>query len=170
MNQYTLFRKWVKNSLDFHLIYKDYEGFFIVTNGYTAFKINKSNKTYSDILKKETFQNLKNNFYIYNRRLSEFNDLKLSEYFKSNGKFNTEITKIIYDYDPKIKARLLKNSNNSLVFINEKNLNFLYNIEQYKIYSDLPLNPVIFISSEIQFLIFPLRIMDFPYTINKKGV
>ncbi len=71
MTDIKLFERWVKKSLKEHFIFKPYKGFFIVTNGYVGFKIANKCRSYRTVIKEQTFQDLKEDFKIYNRKIEK---------------------------------------------------------------------------------------------------
>ncbi|MCW6112169.1 nitrate ABC transporter ATP-binding protein [Clostridium sporogenes] len=164
MTEIKLFERWVKKSLKEHFIFKPYKGFFIVTNGYVGFKIANKCRSYRTVIKEQTFQDLKEDFKIYNRKIEKISGPDLEKEFDISKK--KKAIKMPFVYDNIFKARIFK-SEGELIFIDD---NFIKNIDlyNYDIYAGDPVNPLVFYSKDISYLTLPIRMCDFEYEIKEK--
>lgn len=168
MNTMKKFEKWVKDSIKFRLIFRKYEDCYVVTNGYTAFKISSSNTKILDILKQQTFQTLSEDFNINERKinLKVFNSSNFYSLFDLTNKKIANKTNFIYE--DLFKTRIF-NVEGINIFINEEYLKYI-NMSELDIYGGTDLEPIIFHSDELDYLVFPVRILKFPYEIKIKQI
>lgn len=166
MTTEKLFEKWVKKSIKDHFLFKKYDEYYIVTDGYMAFKIDISNEKIVNIIKEHTFQSLESNFNIINKKI-DFKELKidLTCKFDITDKMETEKTSFIYD-SSEYRMRIFANQNEK-IFLNENLLKYI-NVNEYSLYSTNPISPMIFYSENFSCLMLPVRMLDFPYEIKLK--
>ncbi|NEZ47618.1 nitrate ABC transporter ATP-binding protein [Clostridium niameyense] len=163
MKEIKLFEKWVKRSLNEHFVFKSYEDFSIVTDGYVGFKISNKCKNYRRVIKEQTFQDLKEDFKIYNRKIEKIGVADIQKEFDISNK--EKAIKMPFVYDNVYKARIFKNQE-QLVFVKD---DFLKNIDlyNYEIYAGDPLHPLVFYSKDVSYITLPIRMCDFQYEIKE---
>ncbi|AJE11176.1 nitrate ABC transporter ATP-binding protein [Clostridium botulinum] len=163
MTDIKLFERWVKNALTNTFVFIPCKKFFVVIDEYTGFKISNKLSSYKKVIKKQTFQDLKNGFCVKNGELREWGNLNVLEYFDMSNKIEATMLPFVYE-DSYCKMQIFK-VNNELIFINKELLKNI-NIRHYEIYAESPVTPVIFKSEDITYVTLPIRMNDFKYTIK----
>ncbi|NFB33174.1 nitrate ABC transporter ATP-binding protein [Clostridium botulinum] len=165
MTDIKLFERWVKNALKDQFVFMPCEKFFMVIDGYTGFKIPNKFSSYKKVIKKLTFQDLKSGFSVKKGELREWNNLDiLLEYFNISNK--TKTTMLPFTYDRSTKMQIFK-ANDELIFVDKQLLKNI-NIENYEIYAESPITPLVFESEDITYITLPIRMNGFKYTIEEK--
>ncbi|EDT84731.1 hypothetical protein [Clostridium botulinum] len=164
MTDIKLFERWVKNALKDQFVFMPCEKFFMVIDGYTGFKIPNKFSSYKKVIKKLTFQDLKSGFSVKKGELREWNNLDiLLEYFNISNK--TKTTMLPFTYDRSTKMQIFK-ANDELIFVDKQLLKNI-NIENYEIYAESPITPLVFKSEDITYITLPIRMNGFRYTIEE---
>ncbi|AUN25425.1 nitrate ABC transporter ATP-binding protein [Clostridium botulinum] len=166
MTDIKLFERWVKNALKDQFVFMPCEKFFIVIDGYTGFKIPNKCKSYKKIIQGYTFQDLENSFFIRDREINKTNKYKkldMLEHFDMSNKTKCEMLPFVYEKSDKMQ---IFKANNDLIFINKELLKNI-NIENYEIYAESPVTPLVFKSHDITYITLPIMMNGFRYTIEE---
>ncbi|APU60211.1 nitrate ABC transporter ATP-binding protein [Clostridium botulinum] len=163
MTDIKLFERWVKNALKNTFVFNPYKEFFIVIDGYTGFKIPNKFSSYKKVIKKQTFQSLKSGFCVKNGELKKWDSLNALKHFDMANK--TKATMLPFVYEKSDKMQIFK-ANNDLIFINKELLKNI-NIENYEIYAESPVTPLVFKSQDITYITLPIMMNGFRYTIEE---
>jgi hypothetical protein len=159
-SELRMFSRWVKKSINNRFVFKRYDDYCAITDGYVAYKIPYQLKDYIAEIKKQTFQDLTEDFVISYREIEyETSPCDLKEFFKYEKECIE--TGLFYGNTKKMKIFML---GKELVFVNEAYINITTSL--YKCYGTSPISAVVFENDELCFAVMPVRMCGFKYQIS----
>ncbi|MCW6079284.1 nitrate ABC transporter ATP-binding protein [Clostridium sporogenes] len=163
MTDIKLFERWVKNALKNRFVFIPCKKFFVVVDGYTGFKIPNKLSSYKKIIRKQTFQDLKNGFVIRDGEIDKWDSLNILEHFDMSNKIKATMLPFVYESCDKMQ---IFKANDELIFVNKELLKNI-NIEHCEIYAESPITPLVFKSEDITYITLPIMMNGFKYTIKE---
>jgi hypothetical protein len=158
------FKAWLQKATNDRLIFKTYEEYCIVCDGYMAFKINFKLKEYLDVIKQYTFQDLSKDFDIKRREISYNSLIELQDIFKHEYDcIETQLYIPIRGKKAKAQIFMLKEVH---VFLSEDYTKYI-NTLNYKCSGSSNTSPIIFESEYVDCCILPISFANFMYSIRK---
>lgn len=164
MKDIKLFEKWLKKSLNEKMYLQALKDEVIVTDGFVAFKIKRTEERYIEVIKEQTFQELNENFRIDYRKITKIGELKLDGLFDKTNMEKIKDTNLAYQTSDRMSLKVLSYSN-GYIFIDVNNIK-INNIKDYEIYGENPVKPILLVSKEVEILVLPVRLCMFPYEIK----
>lgn len=158
------FKAWLQKAINDRLIFKTYEEYCIVCDGYMAFKVNYKLKEYIEAIKQYTFQDLSKSFDIKKREISYNSMTELQDIFKHEyDGIETELHVPIPGKKAKAQIFMVEDVP---VFLSEDYTKYI-NTLNYKCYGGSNTSPIIFESEYVDCCILPIRHNTFEYSIKK---
>ncbi|WP_346884347.1 nitrate ABC transporter ATP-binding protein [Clostridium sp. UBA4395] len=164
MKDIKLFERWLKKSLNEKVYLQALKDEVIVTDGFVVFKIKRTNKQYIEVIKEQTFQELNENFKINYRKITKMEEVKFNELFDKTNMEKIKDTNLVYRTSDTMSLKVLSYSK-GYIFVDANNIK-VNNINDYEIYGEDPVKPILLTSKEIEILVLPVRLCMFPYEIK----